>query len=97
VILARRSSCPIVGFHLFAENAHTFERSWDLFQLPLPFSRVVLVIGAPIEVPPDADRDTLSSKQADLQRLLERTRDAAESWFTLSAAEQERQRAIWNE
>jgi lysophospholipid acyltransferase (LPLAT)-like uncharacterized protein len=95
-ILARRSGCPIIGFHLFAEHAHTFEKSWDLFQLPRPFSRVVLVIGAPIEVPRDADRDTLNNKQADLQRLLERARDAAESWFTLSAAEQERQRAIWN-
>jgi lysophospholipid acyltransferase (LPLAT)-like uncharacterized protein len=97
VILARRSGCPIVGFHLFAEHAHTFERSWDLFQLPQPFSRVVLVIGPPIEVAEDADRDTLSSKQADLQRMLERTRDIAESWFTLSPTEQERQRAIWND
>jgi lysophospholipid acyltransferase (LPLAT)-like uncharacterized protein len=96
VILARRSECPIVGFHLFAEHAHTFEKSWDLFQLPRPFSRVVLVIGPPIEVPAEVDRDTLNQKQADLQRLLERARDAAESWFTLSAAEQERQRAIWN-
>ncbi len=96
VILARRSRCPIVGFHIFAEHAHTFEKAWDLFQLPRPFSRVVLVIGAPIEVPEEIGRDVIERKQADLQNALERARDTAESWFSLSPAEQERQRAIWN-
>lgn len=96
VILARRSNCPIVGFHIFAEHAHTFEKAWDLFQLPRPFSRVVLVIGPPIEVPDEIGRDAVERKQADLQRLLERARDTAASWFSLSPAEQERQRAIWN-
>src|ERR1700720_2286423 len=95
VILARRSGCPIVGFHLFAEHAHIFDKAWDLFQLPRPFSRVVLVIGQPIEVPDETGRDAVERKQADLQHVLERARDTAESWFSLSPAEQERQRAIW--
>ena len=96
VILARRSRCPIVAFHLFAERAHTFEKAWDLFQLPRPFSRVVLVIGAPIEVPDEIGREAVERKQADLQNVLEHARGTAESWFKLSRAEQERQRAIWN-
>jgi lysophospholipid acyltransferase (LPLAT)-like uncharacterized protein len=96
VILARKSHCPIVGFHLFAEHAHVFEKAWDRFQLPRPFSRVVLVIGPAIEVPAEAGRETVESKQADLQNMLERARATAECWFTLSPAEQERERAIWN-
>jgi lysophospholipid acyltransferase (LPLAT)-like uncharacterized protein len=96
VILARRSGCPIIGFHLFAEHAHIFDKAWDLFQLPRPFSRVVLVIGQPIEVTDETGRDAIERKQADLQRSLERARDTAVSWFSLSPAEQERQRAIWN-
>jgi len=56
----------------------------------------VLVVAPPIEVPPDADREMLDAKQAELQATLERVRDLAESWFTLPAAEQERQRALWN-
>ena len=96
VILARRSRSPIVAFHLFAEHAHTFEKAWDLFQLPRPFSRVVLVIGAPIEVPDEIGRDAVERKQADLQNVLERARETAESWFKLSRAERERERAIWN-
>ena len=96
VLLARRTGFPIVAFHLFAERAHTFEKSWDHFQLPHLFSRVVLVIGTPIEVPEDADRAAIDGKHAELQTTLERTRQTAESWFTLSAAEQQRQRALWN-
>ena len=96
VILARKSRSPIVAVHLFAEHAHIFEKAWDRFQLPRPFSRVVLVIGPPIEVPAEPGRHAIVNKQADLQQMLERVRKTAESWFTLSRAEQERQRAIWN-
>jgi lysophospholipid acyltransferase (LPLAT)-like uncharacterized protein len=96
VILARRSRCPIVAFHLFAERAHVFEKAWDLFQLPRPFSRVVLVIGPPIEVPDEIGRNAVERKQADLQQALQRARETAESWFKLSPAERERQRETWN-
>ena len=96
VILARRSRCPIVAFHLFAERARVFEKAWDLFQLPRPFSRVVLVIGPPIEVPDEIGRDAIERKQADLQQALQRARETAESWFKLSPAERARQREIWN-
>jgi hypothetical protein len=94
--LARRTGCPIVCLHLRAQYAHTFEKSWDHFQMPHPFSRVVLVIAPPVEVSPEADREELERKTAELQEKLERARHLAETWFTLPAAEQERQRAIWN-
>ena len=96
VILARRSSSPIVPFHLFAEHAHIFEKSWDCFQLPRPFSRVVLLIGSPIDVPGKSGRDLVESKQAELQASLQRARDTAESWFAMSAVEKDHQRSIWN-
>ena len=95
--LARRTGCPIVCLHLRAQYGHTFQKSWDHFQLPHPFSRVVLVIAPPIEVSTEASREELDQKRAELQEKLERARDLAEQWFTLPAAEQERQRALWNE
>jgi lysophospholipid acyltransferase (LPLAT)-like uncharacterized protein len=96
VLLARRTGCPILCLHVFPQRAHTFQRAWDLFQIPYPFSRVAFVMGPPIEVPPDADRSTLERKQAEMQHLLERVRGAAESWFSLSDAERERERTLWN-
>ena len=34
---------------------HVFRKSWDLFQLPYPFSRAVTIVAPPIRVPSDAD------------------------------------------
>jgi lysophospholipid acyltransferase (LPLAT)-like uncharacterized protein len=96
LFLARRSCCPIVPFHLYAEHAHIFEKAWDRFQLPRPFSRVVLVIGSPIEVPDQTGREVIERKQAELQTSLQRTRATAESWFAMPEAERERQRAVWD-
>ncbi len=96
VILARRAGFPIVAFHIGLDRAHTFEKSWDLFQVPYPFSRGVVVISPPICVPTDASREALHQKHAEMQASLERVRDVAESWFRLSEGERERQRAAWN-
>ena len=94
--LARSTGCPIVAFHLHAQHGHTFEKSWDHFQLPRPFSRVILVVAPPIEVSIDAGRDELERKQAELQEKLDRARELAEQWFTLNDAEQDCERALWN-
>lgn len=91
-MLARRTGHPIVVFHIGLENARTFEKTWDQFQIPRPFSRAVVVISPPIEVPADARREALEAKHAEMQRALERVRDIAESWFGMSAEEREARR-----
>lgn len=96
VMLARRTGAPIVCFHVHPERAHTFEKSWDLFQVPHLFSRVALVIAPPIDVPPEAGRETVERKHAEMQQMLERVRDAGDSWFSLSSSEKERVRTRWD-
>ncbi|HOC49758.1 MAG TPA: lysophospholipid acyltransferase family protein, partial [Verrucomicrobiota bacterium] len=44
-------------------------RSWDGFQVPLPFSRCDVVIGAPVRVP----RDAAEAEREALRQGLERT------------------------
>ena len=84
-------------FHIGVERAHTFRKSWDLFQIPYPFSRVVMFVAPPIRVPTNADSDMLKSKQDEMQAALERVRDVAESWFRLSEDERDRLRDEWRE
>ncbi len=96
VMLARRTGCPIVVFHAGLESAHTFEKAWDLFQLPRPFSRGVILIHPPIEVPADATADLIQQKHAEMQAALERCRDSAESFFRLSPAQRDVLRSEWN-
>ena len=96
VMLARRTRRPIVVFHIGLERAWTLEKTWDQFQIPKPFTRAVLVIAPPIEVPEDINREGLEEKHQEMQKMLERVRDVAESWFSLSEAERDRERALWD-
>ena len=52
ISLAQVTGCPIApsNYHL---GWKIRVRSWDRFQIPLPFSRVFLKFGEPIQVPPD--------------------------------------------
>lgn len=95
-MLARKSGCPIIPFHVDAEERWTLDRTWDLFQFPRPFSRCVMLFHPPIYVAADAEREELERKHAEMQRALERVRDAAQSWWKLAPAERERMRAEWN-
>lgn len=93
VMLARKTGCPVLVFHIGVERGKTFEKTWDHFLLPRPFSRTVMLFAPPIYVPPDADRGTLDAKHAEMQSELERVRDVAEKWFSLNDAEREKYRA----
>jgi hypothetical protein len=96
VMLARRSGRPIILFHIGLERAWTLKKSWDLMRIPKPFTRAVLVFEPVLEVPKDTDSEGLEKKHQEMQKTLERLRDKAESWFSLTEAEQERERIYWN-
>jgi lysophospholipid acyltransferase (LPLAT)-like uncharacterized protein len=89
VILARRTGSPISVFHIGVEWGFTFKKSWDLFQVPFPFSRVVMMFAPPIRAKTDGGSDDLKATQAEMQAALERVRDDAEEWFDLSESEQD--------
>lgn len=93
VMLARKTGCPIVVFHVGVDRGKTFKKTWDQFLLPAPFARAVALFAPPIEVPTDANAELMEAKHAEMQRELERVRDIAESWFSLSEAERARHRA----
>jgi lysophospholipid acyltransferase (LPLAT)-like uncharacterized protein len=97
VILARRTGKPISVFHIGLQHAYTFEKAWDLFQLPMPFSRAVMVVAPLIRVPVHADAEVMKQKQEEMQAALERVRDVAEAWFGMTDKERDRVRAEWSE
>lgn len=97
VILARRTGNPVTLFHICLERAFTLKKSWDRFQIPLPFSRAVMFVAPPIRVPTDAGSEVMHEKQKEIQATLERVRDLAESWFGLSESERDRLREEWRD
>jgi len=96
VMLARKTGCPILVFHIGVDRGKTFENTWDHFLLPKPFARTVILFAPPIIVSKDASSALMEAKHAEMQRGLERVRDIAESWFSLSDAEREKHRDGFN-
>jgi lysophospholipid acyltransferase (LPLAT)-like uncharacterized protein len=70
VWLAKLTGNPVVPFHIEASSSWTLN-SWDRTQIPRPFATVAVAVGAPIEVPEDADEDALEAKRLDLERALQ--------------------------
>lgn len=62
---ARVLPCAAVTSHAVTLN------SWDRMRIPLPFGRGVLVVGAPITVPPENWEESLPTIQAGLNAALE--------------------------
>ncbi|HYL84144.1 MAG TPA: lysophospholipid acyltransferase family protein [Candidatus Angelobacter sp.] len=96
VMLARKTGCPILVFHIGVERGKTFENTWDHFLLPRPFTRTVILFAPPIYVPRDASADVMEAKHVEMQRELERVRDIAEGWFLLSDDARAQHRAAFN-
>jgi hypothetical protein len=91
-MLARKTGCPVMVFHIGVDRGKTFTNTWDHFLLPMPFARAVILFAPPIYVPADADQEMLEAKHAEMQRELERVRDIAEGWFSLPDTERAKYR-----
>jgi len=48
--IARVVKAPIVSINMASSNPFIFKKSWNKSELPLPFSKIVVVWGEPIEV-----------------------------------------------
>jgi lysophospholipid acyltransferase (LPLAT)-like uncharacterized protein len=71
VRIAQRARAPIVC--VYVAYARPWEaRSWDRFQVPLPFTRVLIRFGRMIEVPETPEPDAFEKLNVDLEGEFER-------------------------
>lgn len=80
VALAKRTGVPILPV-TYSARWKWQVRSWDRFVIPLPFSRVVVLYGEPIEVPPTASATTLQAKRQEVEVSLQRLTAMADTYF----------------
>jgi lysophospholipid acyltransferase (LPLAT)-like uncharacterized protein len=57
VELARHSGAPIVPVSACFSRGVRLERTWDRFELPLPFARITFLLGEPVFVAAEEPRD----------------------------------------
>ncbi|MCT4534865.1 lysophospholipid acyltransferase family protein [Halodesulfovibrio sp.] len=50
VFIAHRSNAKIVPIRIAMENSYIFQKAWDKFQIPLPFSKVKIIFGEPYDL-----------------------------------------------
>jgi lysophospholipid acyltransferase (LPLAT)-like uncharacterized protein len=76
--LARATGAPIVPV-THAATRQRQVRSWDRLIIPLPFSRVVYVVGEPLIVPRHADEQEVERLRRELETRLNTITAAAEA------------------
>jgi lysophospholipid acyltransferase (LPLAT)-like uncharacterized protein len=69
VWLASYTGHPLLPFHIEASSFWS-ARSWDRTQVPRPFSTNAVVIGEPMQVPPDADDGAIEAARQVLEARL---------------------------
>ncbi len=57
VMIQQRSGCPIIPIGIANGWKYTFKKSWDNFELPLLFSKMVIYYGEPIRDLEDLERE----------------------------------------
>jgi lysophospholipid acyltransferase (LPLAT)-like uncharacterized protein len=76
IMLAQITGKPILPIAVAHSRKFTF-RTWDSFELPLPFSRVAIVYGEPVKVSRAMDAAALAGWQQQMaERLLDLRRQA---------------------
>jgi len=74
VMIAQRSGLPVLPLAAAAVRRKVFG-SWDRFQAPAPFSRVMVGYGPPIYVPPDAGEDDLEQYRLQVEGAVRKLTD----------------------
>jgi lysophospholipid acyltransferase (LPLAT)-like uncharacterized protein len=78
VYLAKALGSPIYPI-AYAANRVARLRSWDGLVIPLPFARLRIQFGEPLQVPPDASAAQLDDYRAELEQRLNALTQAVES------------------
>lgn len=78
VYLASRSGRAIVPTAFTCERGWRFGTGWTDLLVPKPFSKVHLLTGEPIHIPPDIKREELLKETARVQKAIDELNDRAD-------------------
>ncbi len=80
LVIAQKSGLPIVPMSVGMRRGRLLD-SWDRFQLPYPFSRVLVLLGDPIHVPPEGEGEAfLAEWGGRVSAAIEELETKAEAW-----------------
>jgi len=59
VIASQRSGVPLELCGVKIKSKFKFKKSWDMFELPCPFSKIILNFSEPIKINKESDKDEI--------------------------------------
>ncbi len=80
ILLARKTGAAVFCFHISMKHRIQL-KSWDEFQIPLPFTEAIILKAAPIWVPADASEAHLRDLHQRMQTTLDELRIKGDSWW----------------
>ncbi|VAX16712.1 Protein of unknown function DUF374 [hydrothermal vent metagenome] len=80
LMVSKLSGAAAIPFAIAFSNCWKM-KSWDRFLFPKPFSKVVVIYGDPVIVPPDCASAVLEEKRVELEENLSRITDEADHFF----------------
>jgi lysophospholipid acyltransferase (LPLAT)-like uncharacterized protein len=80
VLLARRTGDAIFCFHISLQHKLQLN-NWDQSQIPLPFSRALVLKAPPIFVSREADEEQVNEKLKEMQAVLDQVREEGDAYW----------------
>ena len=80
VMIAKKTGKPIIPMMYGAKRRIVFN-SWDRYFLPVPFTKVAVLYGEPIFVPPDADSNAYEHIRQSVEQCLNRMADRCDTMW----------------
>ena len=81
VLLAFKTGAAISCFHISMKHRIQL-KSWDEFQIPLPFTPAIVLKAPPIWAPPDSTEQQLRELHEKMQKTLDDLRLRGDGWWT---------------
>ncbi|MBI4834014.1 MAG: lysophospholipid acyltransferase family protein [Planctomycetes bacterium] len=83
IYLAAKTGSVIIPLTSRAKCRHIFEHAWDKYELPLPFTPALVIMGEAIRVPTDADGTVIEAKRLELENALNEITKKADSYYEI--------------
>jgi lysophospholipid acyltransferase (LPLAT)-like uncharacterized protein len=80
VVIASRGDLPVVPAAVSAKPCWTL-KSWDKFLIPKPFSKVVILVGKPVQFPPKFEEAQIESLCQRVKESLDENETEAKNFF----------------
>jgi lysophospholipid acyltransferase (LPLAT)-like uncharacterized protein len=77
ILLAQKTSVPIIPLTWNATRKKVFENSWDKFMIPLPFSKITFFYGQPIFVPQNLERKDIPVYKLEIEDKIRKLEEEA--------------------